>query len=543
MKSLALHRSLGITAVLILFFVSPLMRAQTYTDIHDFVETDGCCANYPSMMAQGQDGNIYGTTTSGGTLGAGNIFRLTPSGTFTVIYNFTGSNGDGEGPQGGLALGFDGNFYGTTYQGGTGHAGTIFKVTPSGAETVLYAFTNGNDGGFARTPPVQARDGNLYGISGTGTTPALYKLTPAGAFSIIAASPSQSFSTLVAATDGNLYGMTQYGGTFNRGTVFQVALSGKKPKLKIIHSFDCTKEGCGPNGGLMQGSDGNLYGTATGGGSGSGGTVFQVTTKGKVTTLYNFDAQNPVNGSLPYGGLVQGSDGLLYGAASTGGSTGLGTFFRLTTKGTNFTVLHNFDTPSGDTPLSTPLLHTNGTIYGMTSHGGSHAAYGTIYTINAGLSAFVEQFVNYSGKVGDSVALLGQGFSNATGVNFGTGAGSFVASTDNYLTATVQTNDTTGKITVLEPGGNLSTPQNYNVIPTISGFKPPSGPVGTQVVISGTSFKQTTTVTFGGVKATAFSIDSDSQVTATVPTGAKTGKIGITTKGGKATSKSSFTVQ
>ena len=532
------HGYLGIALVLMLLAVASA-QAQTYTDMHDFNETDGCCASYPSMLVQGQDGNIYGATTSGGTNLRGNIFKLTPSGTFTNVYNFDGTHG--EGPQGGISLGFDGNFYGTTYQGGTGSAGVIFKVTPSGTQTVLYNFTNGNDGGFPRTPPVQAPDGNLYGVTGSSSpNQVLYKLTPAGVFSVVVTIPSQSYSPLLVGTDGNLYGTTRFGGTFNAGTAFQ--FSPQKKKLKIIHSFGGSTGGYSPYGPLMQGVDGKLYGTCSTGGTASGGTVFQMTTGGKVTTLYNFSTNNPVNGATSFSGVVQGSDGFLYGVASVGGANGLGTLFKVSTTGAGYTVLHNFATADGDTPLATPLLHTNGKIYGLTFHGGSHTVYGALYSFDNGLKPFVEQFVFYSGKVNATLTLLGQGFSNATGVKFGTGAGSFVASTDAYMTATVDAGATTGKITVLEPGGNLTTPQIYKVIPSINGFSPPNGPVGTSVTINGMSLTQTTSVTFGGVKAKTFTVNSDTQVTAIVPTGAKTGKIGIATKGGKATSTQTFTV-
>jgi len=527
---------LGFVVALVLFAASA--QAQTYNDMHDFNETDGCCASYPSMLVQGQDGNIYGATTGGGTGLLGNIFKLTPSGTFTNIYNFDGTHG--EYPQGGLSMGFDGNFYGTTYQGGSGHAGVIFKVTPSGTESVLYNFTNGSDGAYPKVPPVQAPDGNLYGVTGNGTDQILYKLTPAGVFSVVVTIPSQTYAPLLVGTDGNLYGVTLYGGTFNGGTAFQ--FSPKKKKLKIIHSFGGTSQGYSPYSPLMQGVDGKLYGTCSTGGTNNGGTVFQMTTGGKLVTLYNFSTTSPVNGATPFAGLVQGSDGFLYGVASVGGANGVGTLFKIDTAGKNITVLHNFATATGDTPFPTPLLHTNGKIYGLTFHGGAHTAYGAIYSFDNGLSPFAEQFVYYSGKVNDTVTVLGQGFSNATGVKFGTGAGSFVASTDNYLTATVDSGATTGKITVLEPGGNLATPQVYKIIPAISSFNPSSGAVGTSVVIKGTSLSQASAVTFGGVKATSFTVNSDSQVTAIVPAGAKTGKIGITTKGGKATSSQTFTV-
>jgi hypothetical protein len=140
------------------------------------------------------------------------------------------------------------------------------------------------------------------------------------------------------------------------------------------------------------------------------------------------------------------------------------------------------------------------------------------------------------------VNILGQGFSNATGVKFGSGPGTFVAASDNFMTATVTAGGTTATDTVLEPGGNLLTPQKFKVIPTISSISPTSGPVGTSVVITGMSLTQTTSVTFGGVKATSFTVNSNTQVTATVPTGAKTGKVAAKTAGGSATSAATFTV-
>ncbi|HWZ82509.1 MAG TPA: choice-of-anchor tandem repeat GloVer-containing protein, partial [Terriglobales bacterium] len=513
------YRLLSIVSALILFVVSPLLRAQTYTDIHDFINTDGCCASYPSLLAQGEDGNIYGATTSGGA-GAGNIFEITPTGTFNNLFNFNGTNG--RGPQGGLSLGFDGNFYGTTYQGGTNAAGTVFKITSSGTQTVLYNFMNTTDGGFPKVPPVQAPDGNLYGTTGNGTVATLYKITPSGTFSVVVNLPAQSYSPLLVGTDGNLYGTTLFGGTFNRGTAFQ--FSPTKKKLKIIHNFEFATDGSSPTGPLMQGVDGKLYGTTSAGGTSSGGVLFQMSTAGKTVVLVNFDTVHEANGATPFAGVVQGSDGFLYGVASVGGANGLGTLFKVSTKGTGFAVLHDFGTATGDTPLSTPLLHTNGKIYGIAFHGGSHTAYGAIYSFDAGLNPFASQFVIYSGKVGDSISVLGQGFSNATGVKFGTGAGTFVAGTDSFMTATVDAGATTGVITVLEPGGNLATPQKFKIIPTISGFSPKSGPVGTQVVITGMSLKQTSSVTIGK-KAASFVVNSDTQVTATVAAGAVTGKV------------------
>jgi len=534
MTSAKLHRLILMFSVFVLPFTT-LLQAQTYTDLHDFTETDGCCANYPSMLAEGRDGNIYGATTSGGTHLYGNIFKMTPSGTLTSIYSFDLTHGGY--PQGGISMGTDGNFYGTTYQGGSGHYGTIFKVTPSGAFTELYDFTNTTDGAYPRVPPVQAQDGNFYGVTANGSATVLYQLTNTGVFTALETLPAQSYSPLLLGLDGYLYGTTVYGGTYNGGIVFQFAPSTKT--LKTIFNFHTEYSPYGP---LMQGPDGVLYGTTSTGGTSSGGVVYKMTTGGSYKVLYNFNSSSSANGANPYAGVVLGSDGYLYGVTSSGGASKLGALFKLKTTGSGFTLIHSFETATGDSPLSTPLLHTNGTIYGLTSHGGVHVPYGTVYSLDASLKPFVTTVVRRSAKVGTSIGVIGQGFHSATGVLFGASAGTFTASNDTYLTAKIGAGATTAPITVEEPGGNLLSPLNFRISPSISSFTPSSGPVGTKVVITGVSLSQASAVKFGGVAATGFTVNSDTQVTATVPTGAKSGKIAITTPGGTANSPTSFTV-
>jgi len=222
----------------------------------------------------------------------------------------------------------------------------------------------------------------------------------------------------------------------------------------------------------------------------------------------------------------------------------VGTLFKVSTTGKGFAVLHDFETTTGDTPFATPMLHTNGTIFGLTQHGGTpNTGYGVLYSFNNNLKPFASLVVIWSGKVGTQVGILGQGFNGASGVKFGTGAGSFTVVSDTYMVATVAAGATTGNVTVLESGGNLVTPQVFKVIPQALKFSPKSGPVGTPVVITGMSLTQTTSVTFGGVKAKKFTVNSDTQVTATVPTGAKSGKITVFTKGGSSTAPGTFTVK
>ncbi len=536
MMNSRLFRYLGIVAI---FAVSTLVQAQIYTELHNFdCVKDGCNPLMPALLAQGQDGNLYGTMPSQ-VFGNGTVVSSSVSGAFSTLFNFGPTN---YAPQSGLTLGFDGTLYGTAEMGGPLHAGVVFKVSGGGV-TELYQFTNGADGAFPWIPPIQAPDGNIYGATFNGNTPGvLYRITPSGAFSVIANLPSETQAPLILGVDGKLYGTTQYGGTFNRGTAFQLTITGKTPKLKIIHNFDPNTEGSVPIGPVMQASDGKLYGTTSGGGAFSQGIVYQMTTAGGgYKVLHNF--QTATDGNSSDAGFVQGSDKFLYSVMSGGGVNGFGTLYKISTTGKNFTVLHSFDKRSGGGSSATPTLHTNGLIYGVTFTGGSqNSADGVLYSLDNGLKPFASLVVIWSGKSGASVGIIGQGFSTATGVRFGMGAGTFTVVSDTYMIAEPSAGATTGNVTVLEPGGNLVTPQVFSVIPSISNFSPTSGPVGTQVVITGMSLTETSSVTIVG-KAASFTVNSDTQVTATVETGARTGSIVIKTKGGSATGPGKFTVQ
>ena len=514
---------------------SVVVEAQTFTTLHNFNETDGCCSTYPGMMAQGRDGNIYGTTLQGGTYLYGNVFKMTPAGTVTSIHSFDLTHGAY--PQGGISLAQDGNFYGTTYQGGVNHYGTVFKITPSGTFTELYDFTNTTDGAYPKTPPVQAQDGNLYGTTGNGTIAVLYKITPAGVFTVMKTIASQSYSPLLLGLDGNLYGTTLYGGTYNEGTVFQFS-----PATKVLKTIWNFHNEYSPTGPLMQGLDSALYGTASTGGSGDGGAVFRLTIAGVYKLLYSFTVTGTADGRHPMAGVVQGSDKMLYGATMAGGANGLGTLFKISVTGTGFKDIHDFATGTGDTPESALLLHSNGKIYGMTSHGGTHVSDGVVYSLNANLKPFIQPVVLHAAKVGGTVQLLGQNFKTETAVLFGSTAATATVTSNTFMTAKPTAGSTTAPITVDEPSGNLATAVNFKIIPTLTGFTPGSGTVGSQVTITGMSFSQATAVKFGGVAATTFIVNSDTKITATVPSGAVTGKISVVTPGGTGLSATSFTV-
>jgi len=233
-------------------------------------------------LAQGMDGNFYGTTYSGGANGYGTIFKITANGLLTTLHSFDGT--DGANPYAALIQGTDGNFYGTTLSGGSNGVGTVFKVTPGGIFSTLHSFVS--------------TDGS----------------NPNGA--------------LVQATDGNFYGATEYGGANGGGTVFKMSRSGRLTTLYAFCSQADCADGAFPNG-LIQANDGNFYGTAAIGGSNNDGTIFEITPAGVETTLHAFASRDGFDVFAP---LVQDTDGVLYGTASAGGAYFYyGTVFSLST--------------------------------------------------------------------------------------------------------------------------------------------------------------------------------------------------------------------
>ena len=542
---------------LAIVFIPSAVGAQTVTVLYNFGTgiLDPLHPTYPGIIAQGSDGVLYSTAPGGGNYPQeGSVFSLTPSGQLTSLYSFGGTFVLNEGsiPVGGLTLGTDGNFYGTTSGGGIYGGGIVFKITPSGLLTKLYDFTGGSDGSGPMAPPIQGSDGNFYGTTyaGANNYGTVFKITPSGKFTTIHSfafsEGSAPYAPLVQGTDGNFYGTTTGGGSNgNLGTVFKITPAGK---LTTLHSFDAV-HGTSPYAPLIQGSDGNFYGTTFLGGSNGCGLVFKITTAGKFTVLYNFcPITGCADGEHILSGLVQGSDGNFFGVASSGGTAeGYGTIYKISSTGA-FSVLYAFDLPTGWTPV-TLMQHTNGLLYGEATGGGTGSSIvcgsncGTAYSLDVGLGPFVSFLRQQSpAKVGGSIGIFGQGFAGATGVSFGGTRATFTVSSDTYLITSVPAGALTGPITVETSGGSLTSNRTFRVTPQVKSFSPTSGTIATSVQITGVSLAQTSRVSFGGVKATTFTVNSDTQVTATVPTGAKTGRIAITTAGGTSTSATSFTV-
>ena len=534
--------------VLVLLFgiSATISTAQTYTDLHDFnCSKEGCNPQFPAQLAQGRDGNLYGTMPKGGTFNFGTFFKATTGGIVSVPYTFDGNNGNGRVPRSGVTLGTDGYLYGATLSGGQA-AGTIFKIAPAGTISTLYSFTGQNgaacpstgkpDGGSPYAPPIRGKDGFYYGVTSIGTA---YQVSSSGAFTALCSPlvliPFGALSPVVQAIDGNFYGTS----TSGNGTVFRFSPSGV---AKIIHSF-IFSEGSSPVGPVVQGSDGNLYGTtATGGPLGSAsGTIFKSSLSGMLTPFHAFDRNNKkIQGYGPKAGLLEATDGNLYGSTQFGGDPvcNCGVLFKITKSGV-YTVLHTFHSGEPSQPEATQIQHTNGKIYGLLN-GPNYSDGGAIYSLDAALKPFVK-LMTTQGNAGQTVEILGQGFTGTTMVMFGTGSASFTIVSDTYLTAKVSTSGTTGYVTVTTPSGTLTSSKIFKVLPVITSFTPTSGPVGTKVTITGSGFIGATKVTFGGVKAISYTVNSGTQITATVPTGAITGNIAVTTPGGSA-SKGTFTV-
>ena len=330
-----------------------------------------------------------------GDVSVGQLTRLAQNPIVTVktLYSFTGG-ADGSFPYAGLTLGNDGNFYGTAAEGGTnGGDGTVFKITTNGAFTPLVSF-NFSDGSDSTGTLTLAHDGNFYG----GADDTVFKVSTNGGITpLISISGTNGFGLwagLTLGNDGNLYGAAELGGTSpsNNGTVFKVTTNGA---LQWVTLFNFTN-GANPQASLTPGTDGNFYGTSTGGGTnGDYGTVFKITTNGALSSLASF---NGTNGAAPYGVLSLGSDGNFYGTTHFGGTNGgngtptggYGTVFKITTNGV-FTSLVSFNVTNGSYPYAGLTLGSDGNFYGTTTGGGTNGGYGTVFkvTTNGALTALV----------------------------------------------------------------------------------------------------------------------------------------------------------
>jgi len=559
-------RLLAFAAVMLSAVItSQSAQGQTFTTLHYFDATDGGVPVAP--LVQGSDGNFYGTTPAGGAnsdcpTSCGTVFKITPRGALTTLYNFCSQPNCTDGYQSVAPLiqSSNGAFYGTTEAGGTNNApfgdGTVFKITASGTLTTLHSMgSNSTDDGSPEAGLVLGANGDFYGTTHgyAGQAGSVFKISASGTLTTLYIFCSQTNCTdggypgaaLVLGTNGDFYGTTEDGGAFANGTVFKITPTGT---LTTLHSFNIV-DGSNPLG-LVQASNGNFYGTTISGGANDAGTVFQMTPTGTLTTLYNFcSLSDCADGTQAFGGLIQATDGYLYGTTAYGGNTAnFGTIFRITTGGT-FTTVYSFcpvvNCTDGGFPMAGLVQGTNGTFYGVTSNGRvsdcPDYGCGTVFSLSVGLHPFVA-LQTTSGKEGAQIGILGQGFTSSSVVKFGGVQATTITRTGaTFIKATVPAGALTGAVTVATGSATLTSSQTFRVTPTITSFSPPSGSVGTPVTITGTGLIQATKVTFNG-RSASFTATSDTQISTTVPTGATTGKIIVTTPGGSATSATSFTV-
>jgi uncharacterized repeat protein (TIGR03803 family) len=434
--------------------------------------------------------------------------------TFTTLHNFDST--DGAHPYAAPIQGTNGAFVGTTSFGGATEAGTAYEITSSGA--LLMLSFDGTDGDFPRAGLVLASNGNFYGTTVMGGTEGgygtVFRVSPSGALKTVhsfgESDGAAPYAGLIQGTNGNFYGTTETGGSQcagGCGTVFEITPSGA---LTTLHSFD-NSDGASPYAGLVQATDGNLYGTTAAGGTKEFGTVFKITPSGTLTTLYSFSGQD---GEFPAAGLTQGSDGNFYGTTAEGG-IGYGTVFKITPSGT-LTMLHNFNGQDGANPYAPWIQASDGNFYGTTTEGGANGA-GAIFEMTpSGMLTTLHSFDNTDGT-------FPYGLAQATD-------GSFYGTTYEGGTSTACT---FGCGTV------------YNLSVGLGPFvetNPTSGKVGAAVKILGTKLTGATSVTFNGTAAT-FTVISKSEITTTVPAGATTGPVQVETPHGGLASNVNFYVR
>jgi uncharacterized repeat protein (TIGR03803 family) len=435
--------------------------------------------------------------------------------TLTTLHSFTGQP-DGQTPYTGVAMsqGQDGSLYGTTIAGGANGYGAVFGITPSGKLT-LYSFDS-SDAGYPDAGPVLGTDGLLYGTAdgyfgGLLNDGRVYSLDVAtGIFTVLHNFDSSDGRTpdgpVALGPGASYYGTAGYGGPLNNGDVFSITPSGT---FKVLHAFNGTDGSVPQGGGLLFGPGPHqaLVGVTNYGGAFGFGTIYAIESTGAFKSVYSFDG---THGSYPAGTLVLANDGHAYGTTNGGGTSGNGVVFRISSTGV-VTVLHNFTATDGQSPAAGLTLGSDGKLYGTTNAGGAHGD-GTIFSLTTG-GAFAKLY-DFDGPDG---------------------------SVPNYLT---QHTDGMFYGTTMSGGvSNLGTVFRFDVgLGPFVTFVLNRGTVGATAQILGTGLTGATAVTFNGVPASSFTVASDTFLTATVPNGATSGRVQVTTPGGALTSNEGFVV-
>jgi uncharacterized repeat protein (TIGR03803 family) len=427
--------------------------AQTFTTLHNF----GGGAGNPgglwndATISQGRDGGLF-STSPGSQTGLSAAFRVGLTGSFNVLHVWTSGASE---PISGLILARDGKYYGVTRFGGPDKLGMVFRMSASGGGIMVHGFTGGNAGDHPWSI-IQSIKGDFY-ISTGGASAAegdefgsIFEMTNDGNLTLLHAfnqSDGASPLILTQGTDFRLYGVTSNGGPNNIGTIFRVSTSGV---FEVLHNFDYATGGW-PYGALIQANDGNFYGTTSEGGTTGSGVLFRITPTGTYTVLHEFSGG--VEGGGPQGRLVQASDGYLYGTAAYGGDTGYGVIYRATLDGV-ITPFHSFSLTEGYDANSQLMQHTNGKLYGGTAAGGTFNQ-GIFYGFDLGLPPFVSYVPTY-GRAGAEVQILGQGFSDTSQVYFNGAPATFTYVPPTFIEARVPGGATTGPITVVTGSTKLA---------------------------------------------------------------------------------------
>ena len=361
--------------------------------LHSFLQASDGASPYASLV-QATDGKLYGTTINGGTNGDGTVFSMTTAGLLTTLHHFTGF--DGQTPRAPMIQAADGNLYGTTFSGGSVY-GTIFKVDAlSGGVTTVHAFAN-SDGANPNAGVSQGTDGNLYGTTTTGLTNKQYGTAyriatdGTGIVTLHTFTPFpdglESYAGLIRGSDGNLYGITNRGGANNFGVIFRLGSDGSG--FTKLHDFTYS-DGAYAEGSLIQGADGNFYGTTKSGGGSNQGLVFRIDPSGVSYAVLHYFTGTGSDGAAPSAGVIQGTDGKLYGTTQNGGThVNYGTVYRINTDGTKFKTLHSFAGSDGGNPYGRLIQASDGFLYGMTAFGGANG-YGAIFKIDAAGTTFTK---------------------------------------------------------------------------------------------------------------------------------------------------------
>jgi uncharacterized repeat protein (TIGR03803 family) len=329
-----------------------------------------------AALVEATDGNFYGTTFAGGISDTGTVFRMSPSGTLTVLHSFNGT--DGAHPTASLIEGSDSNFYGTTFSGGSNDLGTVFQISPAGTLITLHQFA-GVDGAHPLAEVVEGVDGNFYGTTysgGLSDTGTVFQITPSGTLTVLqhfnGTNGALPQAGLFQGSDSNLYGTASDGGTKKDGTVFQITPAGT---LTVLFNFDGGTNGASPGATLVQARDGLFYGSSAGE-SKKDGSIFRISSAGAFTPLLNI---NQSEGRPPISNLIRGNDGNLYGTAR-GGANGFGTVFRVQPDGTFFNLYKFEGSGDGGFPYSGVILGSDGYLYGTTAFGGTNL-HGVVYKL------------------------------------------------------------------------------------------------------------------------------------------------------------------